>query len=68
MNGCSFEQAKNEMHILAYCYHWDSHLLWSLPRNERKMWVNMVIEQHKAEREQINQGGSSNSSTYTESY
>lgn len=32
------------------------------------MWVNMVIEQHKAEREQINQGGSSNSSTYTESY
>ena len=56
------------MHILAYCYHWDSRSLWGLPRNERKMWVNMIIEQRKAEQEQINNGGSSKSSTYIESY
>ena len=57
-----------EMHILAYCYHWDSRSLWSLPRNERKMWTDMVIAQHKAEQQQINDGGSSSSSTYKESY
>ena len=56
-----------EMHALAYCYHWDSLSLWNLPRNERKMWVEMVVEQHKAERKQINDGGSSSSSTYKES-
>ena len=56
-----------EMHILAYSYHWDSHSLWNLPRNERKMWVNMVDKQHKAEQQQINNGGSSSSSTYKES-
>ena len=56
------------MHILAYCYHWDSQTIWSLPRNERRMWVNMVIEQHKAEQQQINNGGGSSSSTYKESY
>lgn len=57
-----------EMHALAYCYHWDSHSLWKLPRNERKMWVNMVIEQNKAERKQINDSGNSSSSAYKESF
>ena len=55
------------MHALAYTYHWDSLSLWSLPRNERKMWVDMVIEQRKAEQQQINDSGSSSSSTYKES-
>lgn len=57
-----------EMHTLAYCYNWDSHSLWSLPRNERKMWVNMIIEQRKAEKKQFSDSGNSSSSTYTESY
>ena len=56
-----------EMHILAYTYHWDSHSLWSLPRNERRMWVELVVEQKKAEQKQINDSGNSSSSTYKES-
>ena len=56
-----------EMHILAYTYHWDSYSLWSLPRNERRMWVELVVEQKKAEQKQINSSGSSSSSTYKES-
>ena len=56
------------MHAIAYVYHWDRNTLWSLPRNERKMWFNMIVEQRKSEQEQINKGGSSSSSTYKESY
>lgn len=56
-----------EMHILAYTYHWDSHSLWGLPRNERRMWVELVVEQKKAEQKQINNSGNSSSSTYKES-
>lgn len=56
-----------EMHILAYTYHWDSRSLWSLPRNERRMWVELVVEQKKAEQKQINNSGNSSSSTYKES-
>ena len=66
--GCSFEQAKVEMHILAYDYHWDNHTIWSLPRNERKMWVDMLMQQHKAEHDSINNSASSSSSTYKESF
>ena len=54
------------MHTLAYCYHWDSHSVWELPRNERKMWVDLVLQQHKAEQQQISNSGSS-TSTYKES-
>ena len=37
------------MHILAYCYHWDRNTLWNMSRSERKMWVEMVLAQKKAE-------------------
>ena len=57
-----------EMHAIAYTYHWDSNALWNLPRNERRMWVDMIIEQHKAEQKQYNHSGDSPSSTYKESY
>lgn len=55
------------MHTLAYIYHWDSRSIWELPRNERKMWVDMIIQQHKAEQKQLNNSGSTPSSSYVES-
>lgn len=51
---CDFETAKQEMHILAYVYRWDRNTLWSLPRNERKLWVEEVIRQKKAEKDAMN--------------
>jgi hypothetical protein len=54
------------MHIIAYCYHWDNSTLWNLPRHERKMWVDKIIEQKKAENNEINKSGNSNPS-YNES-
>lgn len=46
------------MHVLAYVYHWDVKTIWSLPRNERKMWVDLIKEQYEAEQKQLNNGGS----------
>ena len=37
------------MHLLAYYYHWSVFDLWNMPSIERKMWVNMIREQIKAE-------------------
>lgn len=54
------------MHILAYCYHWDRNTLWYMSRSERKMWVEMVLAQKKAENKSVNEDNSS-VSTYRES-
>lgn len=62
----SLQQAVSDMHILAYVYHWDRDTLWLLPRSERKMWAEMVLEQKKAENKSINNSGNS-PNTYTES-
>ena len=58
--------ALGEMHILAYCYHWDRDTLWSLPRSERKMWVEIVREQKKVENNSSNDSDN-NPNTYRES-
>jgi hypothetical protein len=57
---------KAEMHVIAYCYHWSNESLWSLPRNERKMWVEIIKEQKNAENRETESGHSS--STYKESH
>lgn len=63
----SFEVAKGEMHILAYCYHWGRNELWDLPPKERKMWVEMVLEQKRQENKELEKEDKSVSS-YAESY
>lgn len=37
------------MHLLAYYYHWSVFDLWKLTIQERRMWVNLIREQIKAE-------------------
>ena len=66
MHHSSREQAIGEMHILAYCYHWDRNTLWDMSRSERKMWVEMVLAQKKAETKGVSEENSS-TSTYRES-
>ena len=68
MNNCPYSLAKQEMHILAYCYHWGNETLWDMPRSERKRWVDMIQEQKKAESEGIEEGKSGHSKpAYVES-
>ena len=55
------------MHILAYCYHWDRDTLWRMTRSERKLWVDMVQRQKKAESDAINNENSTSKSDYMES-
>lgn len=45
----SFPQALEEMHVLAYCYHWGRDTLWEMSRKERKMWCKLVLKQKKFE-------------------
>lgn len=52
---CSFEVAVSEMHIIAYCYHWDVDSLWNMHIKERKMWVNKILEQKEAENRSISE-------------
>lgn len=56
-----------EMHILAYCYHWDRDTLWKMPRSERKMWVEIVQKQKKAENDALNNENGTPESAYKES-
>jgi hypothetical protein len=41
--------AKYEMHLLAYYYHWSIFDIWNISSKKRKMWVNIIKEQIKAE-------------------
>lgn len=51
LNQCSIERAYNEMHVLAYIYHWDRDSLWNIPISERRKWVEIVMQQKNSERE-----------------
>lgn len=46
---CNVDRAYDEMHVLAYVYHWDRNSLWNLPIKERRKWVDLVIKQRQAE-------------------
>ena len=37
------------MHVLAYFYHWTREDVRGVPRRERRMWVNQIRQQIKAE-------------------
>ena len=50
---CNVNNAYNEMHVLAYIYHWDRDSIWNIPISERKKWVLLIQEQQKAEREAL---------------
>ena len=67
MRNSSREQAIGEMHILAYCYHWDRDTLWNMTRSERKMWVKMVLAQKKVENKEAVDEDDYSMSTYRES-
>lgn len=53
MANCGVEQARFEMHCIAYVYHWGRDTLMSLPRSERKVWVDMIMSQKEAEKEEV---------------
>lgn len=38
-----------EMHILVYIYHWGRNDIRNIPRKERKLWVEKIIDQKKKE-------------------
>ena len=50
---CNVNRAYEEMHVLAYVYHWDRNSLWNLPINERHKWVDIVLKQKQAENDSL---------------
>lgn len=49
----NYDESVKEMHILAYIYHWGRNEIRHIPRTERVMWVNQIIEQKNQENEQV---------------
>ena len=49
----NFGEAIADMHIIAYCYHWDRDTIFELPRLERKMWAAIILKTKKAEADSI---------------
>ena len=50
---CDIDRAYEEMHILAYLYHWDRNSLWDIPISERRKWVSIVLEQQQREQDAL---------------
>jgi hypothetical protein len=42
-----------EAHCIAYVYHWERDTIMNLPRLERKAWVDIIMKQKEAEKEEI---------------
>lgn len=40
----------NELHIIAYVYHWSRESLWDCPVSERRAWLKLILKQKEAER------------------
>lgn len=49
----NFAKSLEEMHILAYIYHWERDTLWKLSSRERRMWVKMIMTQKRMENDSI---------------
>lgn len=45
----NIDNAMEEMHIIAYVYHWERDTLKSLPIRERRRWAERIIKQREAE-------------------
>lgn len=59
-----------QIHLLAYKYHWGYTELMSMPRRERKLFYDMVLEQLKAEKESVDDSSTdtpTSKKTYKES-
>ena len=59
-----------QIHLLAYKYHWGYEELMTMPRQERKLFYDMVLEQINAENESVKeseQGTPTSKKTYVES-
>lgn len=59
--------ALQEMHNLAYFYHWSRSECWDMPCTERGMWNDKIKAQIKAENKGGNKGGNTPKSSYKES-
>jgi len=44
--------AIDEMHLIAYVYHWSRDTLFSLSLSERRIWVDKILAQKDAENKQ----------------
>lgn len=49
----SFQRTIEEMHVIAYVYHWDRETLWNMSSRERRMWVKLINTQKKMESDSI---------------
>lgn len=49
------EQVIEDIHVLAYLYHWGAEECWKMPCQTRRVFVDRVIKQNKEE----NRGGKS---------
>ena len=58
------EYVLNEIHNLAYFYHWGYAECWKIPSRERGVFNDRIIKQVKAE----NNGGNSGSKPSSNSY
>lgn len=53
INELNYDEALSEMHALAYIYHWGYSDIVKLDRAERRIWVNLILEQQERERKQL---------------
>ena len=56
------------MHLLAYKYHWGYEELMNMPRKERKLFYDMVLEQIKAENDSIDESSKQDTPTSKKTY
>ena len=45
----TFQKTLEEMHLIAYVYHWDRDTLWEMSSGERRMWAKMILAQKRLE-------------------
>lgn len=63
----SLDVLYDEVHIIAFKYHWGESEIMNLPFRKRKRYVRLILEQQKADQESIN-GEDSGTFDYTDNY
>jgi len=64
---CVKEKWQNEIHVLAYFYHFSPEALWNMPRRERELWCSMVLRQLKNEERKMKSSNAPTAKKYKES-
>lgn len=62
------ENTLQEIHNLAYFYHWGSKECWEMPCTERGVFNDKIKQQLKAESKSSSNSGNTPRSSYKESY